>query len=505
MSQPRFSKALLHSRFSIFAAVCTLVLGGFSIAVLNVRAEGFFLTRIPGTVPRKVVLEKVVWGIIVGTVPPKATAYEAFVPGTIRGTIPPKTTFGNPSYLGTAIPGTIAPNRIIQLGLQNSTAHDPKTDVNQPKPPSAAQQGKESLSELRFAAQVNQLSSRLSDESRNAFERGLMSLPDYASHLEVALGLRTKLANLREDREAYIGALANHGSLLSRAAGLLVAFNQPASKGWAADVSLAKLLATNAQAALATARKDQAAAAKASRQSVDRAQRHYTLRLADVSVGLADLPQWADAASYLNGARKDSAALASDSRQPANSGQNVNGLATYHQELSQIVAQTEKLSQRGAGLGRSDRLNMARFELARTAAMLAQVSGNHRAAHAAANQAAAFARQQFETQLEFYQTRTASLFDLTQAWSNRQALLDSTRQAGFETAEIALSQQRNDLQTLMKLAGETTDLRGRNAADVTLVHSLSTLEELKTRQRAIDAKKSPEKPGTKPSDADGQP
>ena len=486
MSQPPFSKASLHSRFSIFATVCTLVFGGFSIAVWNVRAEDFFQTRIPGTIPRKVVLEKAVLGII-------------------EGTIPPKTTFKNPSHSGTAIPGTNAPNQIIQLGLQNSTARDPKTDVNQPKPPSAAQRGKESLNELRFAAQVNQLSSRLTDESRNAFEHGLMNLPDYASHLEVALWLRTKLANLREDREAYIGAFANHGSLLSRAAGQLIAFNQPASKGWAADVSLAELLATNAQAALAMARKDQAAVAKASRQSVKRAQRLYTLRLADVSVGLAELPQWADAASYLNGDRKDSTARDSNSRQPANFGQNVDGLATYHQELSKIVAQTKKLSQQGAGLGRSDRLNMARFELARTAAMLAQVSGDHRAADAAVNQAAAFARQQFETQLEFYQTRTASLYDLTQAWSNRQALLDSTRQAGFETANKTSSQQRNDLQTLLKLAGETTDLRGRNAADVTLVHSLSTLEELKTRQRVIDAKKSPAKPGTKPSDADGQP
>ena len=307
-------------------------------------------------------------------------------------------------------------------------------------------------------------------QSRSAFERGLMSLPDYATQLAVATRIKTTLASRQNDESAGIVAQQQRIQLLRRAAAQLVRFRQPAAKGWASDVALARLLVADAQVDLATAGDNEAALTLANGQRQLLAQRHLHSRMADYEVGLASLPQLARAARYFVAPRPDGR-LPAD-RSPAAE----RDAAGYRERLQAIVSRTAELNRRGAGVGRVDHLLRAQAEL--QAAMLLLAPNDDDTARDTAISTVADA---FDVQLRYQRTGTSSLFDVADQWWYRRTLRDPGAVESPDETSLEQNRLQRDLGTLVGLASDTRDMRGRAAADVSFVRALSVMEQLDQR------------------------
>lgn len=351
---------------------------------------------------------------------------------------------------------------------------------NRNAPPSSAAESakrprrKLTSSDLQFLQTSSDTASRLRSESRAAFERGLLPLADYADQLALALKMELAAADVRGSEAGRSEALAAHAQQLQAAAGLLQQFNQPAARGWQADLAQADFLAAEA-AAVATTNPQNAASRAQARQLVsDRARNQYALRLADFENGLATLSDLSQAASHMAG----------DLSEPETADAAIPSLIDYQARMQQILINTEKLAQRGADGGRIDHVHQARFDLSRSSLLLAGLSKNEQTASAAFQNADETGRKLLASQSRLYDSGTAKLFDLAQSWSQWQELHGQAKHFDIEIPEASSRQQQSELQRLTELADRQTDLRGRISADVTMVHSLKILTDL--RQLAED-------------------
>ena len=282
-------------------------------------------------------------------------------------------------------------------------------------------------------------------------------------------------ADVRGSEAGRSEALAAHAQQLQAAAGLLQQFNQPAARGWQADLAEADFLAAEA-AALATTNPQNAASRAQARQLVsDRARNQYALRLADFENGLATLSDLSHAASHMAG----------DLSEPEIAEAAIPGLIDYQTRMQQILINTENLAQRGADGGRIDHVHQAQFELSRSSLLLAGLSKNEPTASTAFQNADQAGRDLLASEARLYDSGTATLFELAQSWSQWQELHRQAKHFDIEIPEASSGQQQSELQRLTELADRQTDLRGRIAADVTMVHSLKILMDL--RQLAEDA------------------
>ena len=328
---------------------------------------------------------------------------------------------------------------------------------------------------LRFLRTSSDTASLLRSESRAAFERGLLPLADYSDQLALALKMELAAADVRGSEAGRSEALAAHAQQLQAAAGLLQQFNQPAARGWQADLAQADFLAAEA-AVLATTNPQNAASRAQARQLVsDRARNQYALRLADFENGLATLSDLSHAASLMAG----------DLSEPEIADAAIPGLIDYQARMQQILINTENLAQRGADGGRIDHIHQAQFELSRSSLLLAGLSKNEPTASTAFQTADQAGRDLLASEAQLYDSGTATLFDLAQSWSQWQELHRQAKHFEIEIPEASSRQQQSGLQRLTELADRQTDLRGRIAADVTMVHSLKILTDL--RQLAEDA------------------
>jgi hypothetical protein len=340
-----------------------------------------------------------------------------------------------------------------------------------------------------MVAQAGEYADRLIEEGRDSFDRGLMRLSDYSEHLSIALQLKTTLADMRQDDRAKIAALSERASLLETAAAQLREFNEPASQGWVAETAQAQLLAAEARGELAQARQDRIDLAQAERRRSELAMEHFELRRADLDVGLTTLQQVSWAATHL------AASAVSANADPQTSRTAVAAALTeYRDQLDEIATQTRELNDRGAGLGRADRLQLADFQLAKTDAILAHLSGDQQAVGRNFAKAEELARDMFNTKREFYETGTASLNDLTRAWTQRQDLHAWAEKAGYKLPNSVASQQQSDLKQLVQVSQQVDDLRGRNAADVTAVYGLNSLQQLASLRPAAGGVPKPPQP-----------
>lgn len=316
---------------------------------------------------------------------------------------------------------------------------------------------------------------------RDSFERGLMPLEDYADLAQAALEIRLSVAGLQNDRGARVAALVNHSELMRSAARQHREFNQPASTGWAADTAYAELLSANADLRLAAARGDRDAYTTAVSRSQKLSEEHYDLRLADFDQGLASLPSLARAASYLT----TDVGVAADNR--AGEANEPSKFSEYIAKLEDVVEQTKTFSELEAGVGREDRLHQAQFELAKAEGRLALQQKNKSAATEAFNKAIDASKDWYDSQVKFYETGTASLRDVTQAWWSRAELSDLTERAGLRPDAATQAETDAELGGLRKLIAAKEDREGRIAADVAYEKSLETLQGLWARQRAVVA------------------
>ena len=331
-------------------------------------------------------------------------------------------------------------------------------------------------SEQRLLSEAVDVASRLRRQSRTAFGRGLMPLADYADQLALALQLETTGIDLRGDGTELDGIRVAHAAQLEDASRALRRLNQPAARGWAADLAYAQFLAAQAGEAAAASRHGPAA-----RQRVMQlAERHYRLRYADLEIGLASLRDLARAGSQLTVVN---AAAVDD---PKSTDSSIASLTGYRETLTRILHKTERLTRSGAGVGRIDRVHEARFELGRVSTLLAGLSNDEHAALESFRLADSSAQKLFEAQLGFHVSGTASVFDIARGWFRWQELNHLAARFEIETPETSNARQQNDLQRLTELADRQTDHRGRYAADVTMVHGLRTLQDIRSLATSID-------------------
>jgi hypothetical protein len=325
------------------------------------------------------------------------------------------------------------------------------------------------VSDLRFLQGAG-MAARLRGQSRDAFEHGLLPLGDYSDQLALALQIEIVVADLRSSETERWAALVAHAHQLEAAAGLLKQFNQPAARGWRADLSQAEFLSA-AAASLASADGQSASSRAETRVLVSgQAQKYYQHRLSDFENGLASLSDLSRAAS----------SLAGDVSNPENANAAVPGLIDYQTRMRQVLSNTEELARRGAAGGRIDHVREAQFELNRSTMLLAGLSKNEQAVTAAfqAADSAAFELQVIQSRL--HDSGTALLFDMARSWSRWQELHIQAGQFDVKITESSNTQQQSQLHRLLQLADHQTDLRGRIVGDVTMVHSLKLLKDLRS-------------------------
>lgn|GEM_PF-4776571 len=163
------------------------------------------------------------------------------------------------------------------------------------------------LTRINTAAQWGE---RLTRQSGEAFQRGLLGLPDHVDQLELAYRIQATGAQLKEDRRLRAEALARHIRLLEgaaaamdRAAGEIVRAEeqllgpgidpQRAEKSWASDRVYARLLAANARSALAQLEDDPIQRDQARRAAAALAAQFAQRQMADLALPVEQKSGWA--------------------------------------------------------------------------------------------------------------------------------------------------------------------------------------------------------------------
>lgn len=336
-----------------------------------------------------------------------------------------------------------------------------------------------SRNDRRLVESANRTAAALAQQARDAFQRGLMPLGDYADQIEAATQLRLTAADISDDPKARVAALQFAAGSMQQAAGALRRFNQPAAEGWLADTKFAELLAVNSQLALAREQGLTGETERLSHVGRQLAAQSFSARLADYrEFGVAQLPELSRAASYLaspSGEKLSNVAEADAAQQ---------GLLTeYRNVLRETVSRTRQLAQAGAGLGRSDQLLLAEAELQRAEGFVATAHGNTTAANQAYAASADAAQRAQDEMARYYQAGTADLFALGRAWQFANEV--SGRVKSDTPRDTSASAAR--LSQLNVFAGGMRDRRGRHAADAAFVGSLGqqqALNGIRARQLA---------------------
>jgi hypothetical protein len=307
---------------------------------------------------------------------------------------------------------------------------------------------------------------RLARSSQEAFHRGLLPLRHYLE--QSALVQRTELrlaeagfdGNVTRVRAAQVARMR---SALRR----LEQLQQPNARHWEADVALSQWALADAELELARATEDGAAADALRRRRSGLAATHERIRERDAEFGWASL----DATTY---ARSLTVAAAEDD------GVRPSRAAEYRDYLTRVAEQTSRWSEDGAGIGRDDRVRRAVLRPVLNDLSSALQSGEHDRAAELLDQAHRGFRQSFSHQEELQSRGTASIYDLSRTWLEWRDVQDrAAEQPGLlDNGQIA---ERNEgLARLSRLADRTTDLRGRRAADVSVVRLLEHVDRLES-------------------------
>lgn len=299
-------------------------------------------------------------------------------------------------------------------------------------------------------------SRRLFDQSRDSFERGLMPLPDHLEQLSVATQLNLRLAGATNQRDVQRDWQAQLVRQLEGVTGQLERFRQPASAGWESDVLLARFSLAEARAQLAKFDDKPELAAAVQSQAVELARQHWAKRLDDSSVGHTSAMQIWRATSLLNNAEGRSA-------------------ATSRNVLQQAIEATDRWSFLGAGIGRNDLREAFQYEVARVD--LQESKPGTQVFTANAQQAESLLVRLHETTTQYQSKGTASLYDVATTFRERTELHSFLQSAGGDVVPKSWQQRRAaDFRNLQRLATDSTDRRGRNAADTTYVDVLALAE-----------------------------
>lgn len=305
--------------------------------------------------------------------------------------------------------------------------------------------------------EVGATSRRLMDQSRDSFEKSLMPLADHLDQLSVATNLYVRLAEATKQTNVQRDWQVQLVRQLQGVSARLERFQQPASIGWESDVWLARFSLAEAQARLAKldGRPELAAAVQA--RAAEFARQHWTKRLDDSSIGHASAMQIWRATSLLNNTEG----------RPAVADRDI---------LRQAINATDRWNSWGAGIGRNDLREAFQYELARVD--LQESKPGTEVFVANARRAESLLVHLHETTMQLQSKETASLYDVATTWRKRAELHSFLQSAGDDLVPKTWMQRReSDFRGLQRLATNTTDRRGRNAADTTYVEVLAFVEQ----------------------------
>lgn len=320
----------------------------------------------------------------------------------------------------------------------------------------------------RIAERMKETSLNLSEQSFDAFQRGLMPLEDHLEQLDAVL--TTELTTVTDEKQIPI-AYQNHERRLNRVIAALRAFDQPNAIGWKSDVLLAETTLAQTQAWQADARGQRGAADAARQRSVELAGQHLAQRKLDFEIGHATVPMVVNGQLVLVELDPDNRFTPPDARL----------------FLEDSLVFTRIWSERKAGIGREDRLALAEYQQAQFD-LLAALDNPRRKKEVGeySQRAEEAATRLFESQWEFAQKGTSSLFDVTSAWRLRRRLHDILGAAEQKISTSLATRRDNDLNRLAEQADLVNDPKGRLPADVNFVGLLKTDAEF--RRAVTEAK-----------------
>lgn len=350
-----------------------------------------------------------------------------------------------------------------------------ETEAAQPEPApnvTSTSEGEVTLdsADLARIARAELLTGRLSRSSREAFRRGLMPLADFIDQVDLADRTDLWIHEIQRDggeQSVFDRQIRRWREVVS----VLESFNQPNSAGWRADLSLARWALSDAEMRFAAAREDEVMLQRSSRSRADFARGHFVRRTADAEIGLAAPSEVVRAASILVKSPQTDAFL------------NGRDQERYLRLVNDNTEQTELWGLLGAGIGRSDRVEQARID--RDSALLSESIERNDFSTAAEllNRTEAHLQTGFDEKARFFDTGTASLYDLARTWRTWSDLHLAVAEID-ELAESAATDGREQAYSRLRAAADaTTDLRGRHAADVLFVDVLETVDDLAGMRR----------------------
>lgn len=304
---------------------------------------------------------------------------------------------------------------------------------------------------------------RLSMSSREAFERGLMPLRHFLE--QSALVQRTEL---RLAEAGYDGEVTRiRGSQVARMRSALKHLEQlrePNARHWEADVALARWALADAELELARSSGNSAAESSLQARRSSLAASHERIRERDAAFGWASL----DATTYAR-----SLTITGDDQQGRPS-----RAAEYQDYLTRVARQTERWSGEGAGIGRADRAERTALRPVLSDLSHALQTGQTPRGAELLEQAQTGFRQLFIRQEEFQARGTASIYDLSQTWLEWRDVQDRAAEQPGLVEDTQVAERNEALKRLSRLADRTIDLRGRRAADVSVVRLLEHIDRL---------------------------
>lgn len=333
----------------------------------------------------------------------------------------------------------------------------------------------------RALAQIDRLTNQLVSQSRNAWRRGLMDQASYAAWLDVAATSQLQVAAHQGDRDRALIVLREQVALWTEAANQLEAFNQPAARGWEADLSHSRVMALRAELRYSSAAGRKLTSYQQRAYSQLAAQ-HLDLRLQDFREGTGT------AASVLAAAKMvdEQIVVPEQTNGPADSGAAV-AVPTFqvdrpstiraalaeiqrpvHLETYPFAISTRDLAEDRRAVRRASTFAAftAASEDARNSDRFLAELDQH-AESIAANQ---FAR---------YQTGTATPGGMLREWWSQETIAGTLDQ-DLSDSTFSTAQTRR-LQAIHQFAVSTSDLRGRNAADVAAAEMLIAMRQLDLR------------------------
>lgn len=331
----------------------------------------------------------------------------------------------------------------------------------------------------RTVAQIDRLTGRLVNQSRDAWLRGLMDQSSYAAWLDMASTTQLRIAKQQGDDLRILQILKDQVALWAEAAAELEEFDQPAARGWQADLahSQVMLLRAKLQYSTATGQPLHQADELAYRQL---AARHLDARLQDFQTGTGT------AASVLAAARMVDEQLvmpesagdsASADRSVAVARFQVDRPVALRSALNEILRPVHLETFPQAISLRDLAEDRAAIRLAATftdyVATLEAARNAERYLSQLDQQSAAVAARQFAR----FQTGTATPSGMLREWWLQETIAGTLAEELRDDSSFYTAQTQR-LEGIHQIAMSIDDLRGRNSADVAAAEMLLAVRQL---------------------------